>query len=39
MASAALYDIDIVVDLNDTRIEALAAAYPLPRYYTDPYQM
>jgi hypothetical protein len=33
------YDIDIVVDLNDARIDALAAAYPPPRYYADPYQM
>lgn len=33
------YDIDIVVDLNDVRIEALAEAYPGPRYYADPYQM
>jgi len=33
------YDIDIVVDLNEKHIEALAAAYPLPRYYADPVQM
>jgi len=33
------YDIDIVVDLNEEHIEALAAAYPLPRYYADPMQM
>lgn len=33
------YDIDIVVDLNDARIDALADAYPSPRYYADPYQM
>lgn len=33
------YDIDIVVDLNDARIDALAEAYPAPRYYADPYQM
>jgi hypothetical protein len=33
------YDIDIVVDLNDARIDALAEAYPSPRYYADPYQM
>lgn len=29
------YDIDIVVDLNDAQIDALAAAYPAPRYYAD----
>jgi hypothetical protein len=33
------YDIDIVVDLEERHIEALAAAYPLPRYYADPVQM
>ena len=33
------YDIDIVVELNDAHIEALAEAYPPPRYYADPYQM
>lgn len=33
------YDIDIVVDLEEKHIEALAAAYPLPRYYADPVQM
>lgn len=33
------YDIDIVVSLNDAQIEALADAYPPPRYYADPYQM
>lgn len=33
------YDIDIVVDLSEEHIEALAAAYPLPRYYADPQQM
>jgi 3-oxoacyl-ACP reductase-like protein len=31
------YDIDIVVNLSEEHIEALAAAYPLPRYYADPY--
>jgi len=30
---------DIVVDLNDAHIEALAAAYPSPRYYADPEMM
>jgi hypothetical protein len=33
------YDIDIVVDLDEEHIEALAAAYLLPRYYADPVQM
>lgn len=33
------YDIDIVVDLNEEHIEALAAIYPPPRYYADPLQM
>ncbi|MDY7041975.1 MAG: nucleotidyl transferase AbiEii/AbiGii toxin family protein, partial [Chloroflexota bacterium] len=33
------YDIDIVVELSERHIEALAAAYPLPRYYADPVQM
>jgi len=32
-------DIDIVVDLKETHIQALAAAYPPPRYYADPEQM
>lgn len=33
------YDVDIVVDLNQSQIEALAEAYPPPRYYADPQQM
>ena len=33
------FDIDIVIDLDATRIDALATAYPPPRYYADPYQM
>jgi hypothetical protein len=33
------YDIDIVIDLDETHIQALTAAYPLPRYYADPVQM
>lgn len=33
------YDIDIVVDLKEQHIQALAAAYPSPRYYADPEQM
>jgi hypothetical protein len=33
------YDIDIIVDLKEDHIQALAEAYPLPRYYADPEQM
>ena len=33
------YDIDIVVELEEEHIQALAAAYPSPRYYADPAQM
>jgi hypothetical protein len=33
------FDIDIIVHMEESHIEALAAAYPLPRYYADPYQM
>ena len=33
------YDIDVVVDLYEQQIQALAAAYPPPRYYADPEQM
>lgn len=32
-------DVDIVVDLSEAHIEALAAAYPPPRFYADPDQM
>lgn len=32
-------DVDIVVDLNEAHIQALAAAYPPPRFYADPQQM
>lgn len=38
-ATRTTYDIDIVVDLKERHIGALAAAYPLPRYYADPRQM
>ncbi len=33
------YDIDIVVNLNETHIKQLVATYPSPRYYADPDQM
>jgi hypothetical protein len=33
------FDVDIVVDLAETHIQALAASYPPPRYYADPDQM
>jgi hypothetical protein len=38
-ATRVTYDIDIVVSLNDRTIEALVAAYQLPRYYADPVQI
>ena len=37
--SRVTYDIDIVVDLDESHIQALANAYPLPRYYADPAHM
>jgi hypothetical protein len=37
--SRATFDIDIIVNLNDEHIKALAKAYPTPRYYADPQQM
>ncbi len=33
------YDIDIIVDLQESHIQKLAAAFPSPRYYADPVQM
>ena len=33
------FDIDIIVDLQDEHIQALAEIYPPPRYYADPEQM
>jgi hypothetical protein len=33
------FDIDIIVDLKEQHIRALAEAYPPPRYYADPEQM
>jgi hypothetical protein len=38
-STRATYDIDIVVDLDQEHITALASAYPPPRYYADPEQM
>ncbi|MCB0020773.1 MAG: nucleotidyl transferase AbiEii/AbiGii toxin family protein [Anaerolineales bacterium] len=35
----ATFDIDIIVDLKPTHIQALCNAFPLPRYYADPEQM
>jgi hypothetical protein len=32
-------DVDIVVDLAESHLQALADAYPPPRYYADPEQM
>ncbi|MCS7222412.1 MAG: hypothetical protein RML36_04365 [Anaerolineae bacterium] len=33
------FDVEIVVDLRESHVEALAAAYPPTRYYADPRQM
>ena len=33
------FDIDILVDLRENDIAALAARFPLPRYYADPEMM
>ena len=35
----ATFDIDILVDLGESDFEALAARFPLPRYYADPEMM
>jgi len=32
-------DVDMVVDMAESHIQALASAYPSPRYYADPDQM
>ena len=37
--SRTTFDIDIIVDLSEQHIQALAAQYPLPQYYADPEQM
>ena len=37
--SRATFDIDIMVSLDEGHIQALAKAYPSPRYYADPQQM
>ena len=37
--SRATYDVDIIVDLREPHFVALAARFPLPRYYADPQQM
>lgn len=33
------HDIDMVVSLEETHLQALAERFPLPRYYADPFQM
>ena len=33
------FDVDIVVNLSEAHIQALAAAFPPPRFYADPDQM
>ncbi len=38
-ATRTTYDIDIIVELDETHIAALGTAYPPPRYYADPVQM
>ncbi len=38
-STRATFDIDIVVDLKERHIRALAESYPSPRYYADPEQM
>lgn len=35
----ATFDVDILVDLDEHHFGALAARFPLPRYYADPVQM
>jgi hypothetical protein len=35
----ATFDIDILVDLDEQHFDALAARFPLPRYYADPQMM
>ncbi len=35
----ATYDIDVVANMAEEQCDLLANAYPLPRYYADPYQM
>ena len=35
----ATYDVDIIVDLREPHFDTLAAHFPLPRFYADPYQM
>lgn len=35
----ATFDVDILVDLRESDFEALAARFPLPRYYADPEMM
>ncbi len=35
----ATFDVDIVVDLQESHFEALARRFPPPRYYADPEQM
>lgn len=37
--SRATFDVDILVDLRDADFDALAAHFPLPRYYADPEMM
>jgi len=33
------FDIDIVVDLQNSQVDAFVAVFPPPRYYADPFQI
>lgn len=33
------HDVDILVDMDESHVHRLAAAFPSPRYYADPHQM
>lgn len=33
------YDVDIIVAIDESHVNKLAAAFPSPRYYADPHQM
>lgn len=35
----ATHDVDILVDMNESQVDRLAAAFPSPPYYADPNQM
>ena len=33
------HDVDILIDLDESHVNPLAEAFPLPHYYADPHQM